>query len=132
MHAVLAFTLLAAGGSGVAAHSRRRRRNRATTSAEAPRGECRDRRWLPSRLSMEWRTAALVTPWADASSSVEASIELPVAWSVHRHEPSAGYPGLHATVFDETLCPLPCSISAHPRPANVPPPRGTRTATATG
>ena len=107
MHAVLAFTLSAAGGLGVAAALTPASKEQGdNVSGGSPGGSAATAAGSPAASSMEWRTAALVTPWADASSSVEASIELPVAWSVHRHEPSAGYPGLHATVFDENSLPV--------------------------
>lgn len=55
----------------------------------------------PVDSPVEWRTVILLNPWADASVAVEASIDLPSTWSVQRHEPSADYPGLHATVLDQ-------------------------------
>lgn len=61
---------------------------------------------VPAAASLKWRTATVLTPWADTSSSVEASIELPSTWSVQRHEASAEYPGLHVTVVDETSLPV--------------------------
>ncbi|WP_309073255.1 hypothetical protein [Paenarthrobacter sp.] len=54
----------------------------------------------------EWRTAALLIPWADSSASVEATIELPATWTVERHAPSPDFPGLHATVADESALPV--------------------------
>jgi hypothetical protein len=107
MHAVLAFTLLAAGGLGAAvALTPASKQQGGDDSGGRPAGSAAADAGSPAASSMEWRTAALVTPWADASSAIEASIELPVAWSVHRHEPSAWYPGLHATVFDDNSLPV--------------------------
>lgn len=107
MHAVLAFTLLAAGGLGVAvALTPASKQQGGNVGGGRPAGSAATAAGSPAASSMEWRTAALVTPWADASSTIEASIELPVAWSVQRHEPSAGYPGLNATVFDENSLPV--------------------------
>lgn len=107
MHAVLASTLLAAGGLGVAvALTPASKQQGGDDGGGRPAGSAAAAAGSPAASSMEWRTAALVTPWADASSAIEASIELPVAWSVHRHEPSAWYPGLHATVFDENSLPV--------------------------
>lgn len=60
----------------------------------------------PPGFPAEWRTATLLSPWADASISVEATVELPAAWSVRRHEPSAEFPGLHVTVVDEDSLPV--------------------------
>lgn len=103
MHAILAFTLLATAGFGAAA-------------ALAPEAEQQGGTVLGARPaggagtapgpSLAWRTATFVIPWADAASAVEATIELPAAWIVHRHEPSVGYPGLHATVLDENSLPV--------------------------
>ena len=107
MHAVLAFTLLAAGGLGVAvALTSASKQQGGNVGGGRPARSAATAAGSPAASSMEWRTAALVTPWAVASSTIEASIELPVAWSVHRHEPSAWYPGLHATVFDENSLPV--------------------------
>lgn len=107
MHAVLAFTVLAAGGWGVAvALTPPSKQQEDNVGGGRPAGSASTARSFPAASSIEWRTASLVTPWADASSTVEASIELPVVWSVHRHEPSAGYPGLNATVLDEDSLPV--------------------------
>lgn len=56
--------------------------------------------------AQEWRTATLLIPWADSFHSVEATIELPAAWTVERHAPSPDFPGLHATVSDEASLPV--------------------------
>jgi hypothetical protein len=107
MHAVLAFTLLAAGGWGVAvARTAPSKQQEDNVGGGRPAGSAATGVGFPSASSIEWRTASLVTPWADASSTIEASIELPVVWSVHRLEPSAGYPGLNATVYDEYTLPV--------------------------
>ena len=48
----------------------------------------------------------MVNPWADSDTAAEASIDLPVTWTVQRHEPSAEYPGLHVTVLDQDSLPV--------------------------
>lgn len=73
----------------------------------------------PVDSPVEWRRAVLLNPWADASAAVEASIDLPATWSVHRHEPSADYPGLHATVMDQDS--LPVAVLYFGPAANSPP-----------
>lgn len=59
----------------------------------------------PSPAPLQWRTATLISPWADEATAVEASIDLPATWSVRRHDPSAAYPGLHVTVLDADSLP---------------------------
>lgn len=106
-HAVMALSVLVAGGVGLSA-------------AIAPALEQPDRNldggWLanehttpagtPPKSAVKWRTATLLVPWTDASTGVEATIELPESWSVRRYDPSTEYPGLHATVMDEESLPV--------------------------
>ncbi|MFE4197889.1 hypothetical protein ACFRJ9_18700 [Paenarthrobacter sp. NPDC056912] len=117
MHAVLAFSLLAASGWVLSAALTRppEQGNGVDSGHPADVGPAAVASAAAS--ATEWRTATLLSPWADASAGVEASIDLPATWSVHRHEPSAEYPGLHVTVADQDSLPV-ATLYFGPAPHN--------------
>lgn len=113
VHIVLLFVVLVAGGSWglatitaapVGPPGKVAAANPPPTSGESEAAKSASS--LPGPESGSWRTATMVTPWADKSTSVEARIDLPAEWRVQRHEASAEYPGLHVTILDENYAPV--------------------------
>lgn len=106
LHVIVVIALLAAGGFELSAvFAPAPEKHNSQPDGGPPADQNITAPPTPANSFMTWRTATLLIPWSDASSSIEATLELPATWSVQRHDPSTEYPGLHATILDEASLP---------------------------